>query len=321
MYFLRRSSFFLLSAFIIPFMSYGQQTPFNPVSYRVFSPFVFNPAIAGSKDFFSVDLIAGWMGKTKSQIISGNARLVKSIPGYISSPAAPEFTNFGIGGYIFDVNNSAYRNLGAGITASYQIPLNNKHLSFLSFGVSVKGIFNSMDSVASTDPALSKPAKNSYFPEFDLGVYYYSPTLFAGLSATNIPGNPEHSDSLGLFRIPVSRQYFLIAGYKILISRSFNIVLEPSAILITNDSLSHKISDILKPELKLYMENFCVGTYFNDYHKISFFLQYKYPRFYVGTFFEIPKNSPYYKKGINVEIAAGLNLSNKKLRSAINNHW
>src|SRR4030066_2602813 len=78
-------------------LSYGQQMPFNPVSYRIFSPFLINPAISGSKDYMSVDILAGFTGKSYSQVISGNARLARKTSGYGTSEKTYSFTNIGTG--------------------------------------------------------------------------------------------------------------------------------------------------------------------------------------------------------------------------------
>ena len=47
--------------------SSGQQLPVNPTSLRIYNPFIINPAIAGSKDYLSVDLLAGFQGKSYSR--------------------------------------------------------------------------------------------------------------------------------------------------------------------------------------------------------------------------------------------------------------
>ena len=318
----KRFSFISLTLFSISFaFSSGQQVPLNPVSYRIFSPFIFNPAIAGSKDFSSVDIIAGWEGKSSSQILTVNSRLAKKGPDYFTSHAVKEYINIGIGGSVFNEVTGTMHNTGLSAVCSYQLPMDKKSLSFLSFGAAVKGVYNFMDSVSSADPLLNLPSLRTFYPNLDAGVYYYGPNLFAGISATNLLGNPGKPDTLGVFRIPASRQYFFIAGYKFLISRRLNIVVEPSIILNADESANQKITDVLEPMLKVYLENFCLGTYFNDYKKISFFFQYKYSRFYVGTFVEIPTGSPYYKKDLNIELAVGINFSQIKSKYLKYYHW
>jgi type IX secretion system PorP/SprF family membrane protein len=298
-------------------VSVGQQVPLNPISYRIFDPFIFNPAISGSKDFSSIDFIAAVQGSSKSQTLSWNTRLSKEIPGYFLSPGLIKFTNTGVGGYFFNERSDSSRNIGLGATFSYHIPLDHKHLRFLSFGASVKGVKFNRDEVISTDPGKRKPAKNVSYFNMDMGVYYYSPTFFSGVSVTNLLGNPEDPDILGEYDIPVTRQFFFQAGYKILLSRPLNIVLEPSILINDDGTSSQETKDMFEPMLKFYFENFCLGSYFNDFDKMSFFLQYKYPRFYFGAFFQLPKNSPYYKQAMVAEITLGLNLTKLSGQS----HW
>lgn len=298
-------------------VSVGQQVPLNPISYRIFNPFIFNPAISGSKDFSSIDFIAAVQGSSKSQILGGNTRLSKRVPRYFLSQDVKEFTNIGIGGYIFNDRSDTSRNLGIGATFSYHIPLDKRHLKFLSFGASVKGVKFTRDEVYSTDPLQRQSAKNVFYPNMDLGMYYYSPTLFGGISISNLLGNPEDPDISGTYDIPVTTQYFFQAGYKILLSRPLNIVLEPSILVNDDGTSSQETKDMFEPMLKLYFENFCLGSYFNDFDKMSFFLQYKYPRFYFGAFFQLPKDSPYYKQAMVAEFTIGLNLA----KLAGQSHW
>lgn len=313
----------LLSGIIIltfapfPALLSGQPTPINPVSYRIFSPFIFNPAIAGSKDFFSIDLLTSKYGDANSQVLSGNLRLLKHSNDYFSSPGTPEFTKIGIGALVFNELDGLSRNNGFSGTASFHLPLDKENLSFLSFGASGKVVYNQY----SGNPDLSDSSKNTVIPNIDAGVYYYNKSLFAGLSVTNIPGNPEEPDTLGIYKIPLSRQLFFQLGYRIVLSKSHNILLEPSIIVNSDDTFSKKIADMIKPALKLYAGSFCTGTFFNDFNKMSFFMQYKYPRFYIAAYFELPNKEPFYKSPIRTEFALGLNISSLKSQSTRLNHW
>ena len=295
-----KKKLFLIFLFF-PFIKVsGQETPVNPVSNKVFTPFIFNPAIAGSKDFMSVDLLAALQEKQFTQILSGNARLKKRGRNYPENSNLTEFSNIGIGGYLFNDLTGDYRNAGISISGAYHIPLNREKLSFLSIGAAAKGIFSHYPGV----PDPGKPKRDTLFPNLDAGIYYYNPAFYAGISATNIL-----SESLVNDTIPVSREYFFTAGFKVVLSRRLNIVLEPMVIANTGDSLSNDVKDMIHPGLKLYLGNFCMGSYLNDYERIPFFFQYKYPGFYIGTFFELPRNTPFYKKEITTEIVLGLNIS------------
>jgi type IX secretion system PorP/SprF family membrane protein len=309
----------ILTWSIVP--TFAQQIPQYPVSYRIFSPFIFNPAMAGSKDFSSIDLITGWNGKFNSQIISANSRLAKKGESYFMTPNTKKYSGFGIGGYLFNEKKSPSRNLGIAAAGSYQLPLDEQSVSFLSFGVAVKGVYNIMDSVFYSDPLMNTPEKRIFYPNFDAGIYYYSPKLFAGASAVNLLGNPEDPDSTGVYRLSVARHYYFIAGYKFTLSESLDIVLEPSLIINKNRYNNEKASDFLEPMLKLYVQGFCLGTYLYDYDNISFFFQFKYPKFYVGTFFELPRKTPFYKKDINLELTFGLNFTVIRSRNIKYYHW
>lgn len=297
--------------------SAGQEMPVKPVSYRLFTPFLFNPAIAGSKDFFSTDLLAGFNGKNHAQVLSGNARLARSTPQYIASVRSYEFTGIGIGGAAFSEVTPETHNAGVLLSGSYHFALNRKALSFLSAGVSARGFYHHYKG----DSDLDIPASDFYFPNIDAGLYYYDPRFYAGVSGTNLLGRPENTDTLSTWLIPATRQYFLYAGAKFVVSRSLNIVIEPSLIAVTDDSLSFDIKKLLKPALRIYAGDFCIGTFFNDFERLSFFFQFRYPRFYVGTFFELPRNTPFYKKPLTAEVALGLNLSKTKTGYSIRSHW
>jgi type IX secretion system PorP/SprF family membrane protein len=295
----------------------GQTTPQYPVAYRVFNPFIFNPAIAGSKDYLSIDLLAGKYDESKSQMITGSARLAKSPRAYFTSPDSPEFTNIGVGGSFFNETDGLFQNMGISGAASYHVQVDKNALSFLSVGVSAKAVYNKY----AGDQDLNRQAKNTFYPNFDFGVYYYSPSLFTGVSVTNLMGNPESPDSSGFNTIRASRRLFFQIGYKLVISRSLNILMEPSVIINSNDSFTGYLKDMVKPMLKIYAEDFCLGTYFNDFDKYSFFLQYKYPKFQIGTYFELPNGSPFYKKPLLIEFTLGINISAIKYGNTRINHW
>jgi type IX secretion system PorP/SprF family membrane protein len=274
--------------------------------------------MVGSKDFLSLDLNASFKGKSGSQILSGNTRLSKTKSGYFSSPDILEFNNIGLGGSVFNNIDGASQNIGISTAGSYQIPLNTRKLSFLSFGASVKGVYNKLDA-DTIEP--TNPAKKTFYPNVDVGIYYYGTKFFTGLSAINLLRNPEKPDSLGVNDIPVYRQYFFTAGYKIPLSKSMNIVLEPSILFNAYDSTLKNIEKNFNPILKLYVENFCIGSYFLNDGAASFFFQYRYPRFYIGAFYELPKKSPYYKKSPTIEITLGLNFQTDKSRFSKSSRW
>jgi type IX secretion system PorP/SprF family membrane protein len=296
----------------------AQQTPFNPLSYWVFTPYIYNPAMVGSKDYITLDLNAAFEAKSYAQVVGGNARLSKTKPGYFSSPQLKEVTGIGLGGSLFNDYNGSSHNIGISAAGSYQIPMGAKDLSFLSFGASVKGVYNISDSSASETGSTSK---STFYPNLDAGIYYYGTNLFTGISAVNLLGNPGQPDSFGHYQIQVAREYFFTLGYKFVLSKEQNIVLEPSILVDVTDSTFGKIGDNINPILKLYINNFCIGSYFFSDGNTSFFFQYRYPKFYIGAFCELPRNTAYYKKAPVVELTLGFNFRNDKSRFSKRSQW
>jgi type IX secretion system PorP/SprF family membrane protein len=306
-----------LSLICIYNLTYGQESPYHPVSHRIFNPSIINPAAVGSKDFTTIDLLVNKYGTRSSLLAGSNGRLSKPGKSYVSSFGGPEFTNIGVGGYIFNETNEISRILGICGSASYHFQMDDLALSFLSVGLTGKALFNSYD--GNTD--LSRPPKNTFIPNFDLGVYYYSPYLFGGISATNILGKPAEPDSLGYSTIPLSSHFALSAGGRIIISKTRNILIEPSVFFITDASFSGDVIDMIKPAVKLYAGKFCIGTYFNNFDNTSFFFQFKYPKFHIGAYFETQNKSPFYKTPPITELSVGINISAIKSGVSRANHW
>jgi len=313
----------LLTLLLLAIPSYGQPMPFYPVSYRIFSPIILNPGITGSKDFFATDILAGFQGDTYSQMISANTRISRNVPGYLLSGKSTEFTNLGVGGAAFNTMDDSTQASGLIGSFSFHIPVNKQSLTFLSVGAAVKGTYY----LRKSNEDLARSSKELIFPNADFGVYLYNPSFYVGLSATNLLGR---NDTLTKYWVPVSRQYNFQAGVKLVVSKPLRLVVEPSVLINTDDSLSFDIKKNIEPMLKVYAGNFCLGTYFtrtsrttntNNYSKISFFFQYRFPRLYVGAFFALPKNEPYFKKSPTTEIAVGFNFSRNKSGFIKDSHW
>lgn len=320
LYFYRKTAIrvSLILASLLPLATYGQQTPLATDSYWVFVPYIYNPAIAGSKDFLSIGFNAAFRGESNTQLLSGNKRISKTHNGYFSSPDITKFTNFGIGGSIFNDENGLSRNYGLSASASYQIPINTQELSFLSFGLSAKATHNTI----STDSSgIENAVRKTYYPNMDFGIYYYGTSFFAGISSVNILGSPWKPDTVGIYRVPVAREYFFTAGFKLLLSKSMNIVIEPSVLISATDSTFDKISDNINPIIKLYLDNFCLGTSYRGSGKISIFAEYRYPRFYVGGYYGFKSKTPYFKDKPIVEFTLGVNIQSDKLRHTRSTQW
>ena len=172
----------------------AQQTPLNPLSYWVFTPYIIILRWSGARTYLTLDFNAAFQEKSNTQILAGNARLSKTKPGYFSSPQLKEFNSVGIGGSVFNDVNGSSHNIGISAAGSYQIPMGARDLSFLSFGASLKGVYNLTDTGV-TEAGFA--SIKTFYPNFDAGVYYYGPNLFTGISVVNPLGNPRERDSTG----------------------------------------------------------------------------------------------------------------------------
>ncbi len=320
MSFIKSALLFLVFIFSL-IRAESQPTPKNPTSSRVFSPVIYNPAVTGSKDYFSLNLISGFRDTPSAQLITGEGRLSKKLPAFAGSKQISGYSNIGLGGAFFHEKIGITENSGGMVSFAYHMPVSKNGISFLSFGAAVKGVQNTLHYSSLSDSSLLQPNSKTLYPNLDLGIYFYSARFYAGISSTNLLGNPGDTDSLGFYEIPVSQQYFFHTGYKIILHRSMNIILEPSVFIEADDSSFTKPGNIIHPALKLYLMDFCMGTYYNDSNSVSMFFQYRYPRFFLGAYFEIPRKSSFNIKEPLIEITAGLTFPGKKTRTAFRSRW
>ncbi len=106
-----------------------------------------------------------------------------------------------------------------------------------------------------------------------------------------------------------------------MLSRSLNIVIEPAIFLAGNYSLSENIKEMTGPIVNIYAGMFCVGAYFPGLDRASMFFRFKYPKFNIGAYLELPGKTPLYKSPILAELTIGLNISAIKFGPAGYNHW
>ncbi len=307
----------ILTCILFTGLLYGQQVPKGPVSYKVFAPLILNPAIAGSKDFTRLHMQTMVSGANNSQAISIHSRFRSNNSGTAETDDI-SFSNFGFGGYAFHEMMENSRNIGGGISGAFHLPLGAARVSGLSIGVSAHALYNII-------PAGSEYVgtfENSMTPGVDLGILYYGPVGFAGFSSRNLTSLltdsiPRINDELSL---PLEHLFF--GGLKFLVSRSREIVFEPSLIVNVNDSLIDATVDNLTPILKVYVQNACFGAILQNFHAPSFFLQYQFPTFYLGVLAKLPgKEILLDNRQVRIELSLGLNLGNSARSNADQYRW
>lgn len=298
---------------------FGQDYLLNPEGTWTYNPLWYNPAISGSKDYHPISFFYAKGDNFEAITLSGHTRLTKKVEGYLNVPDHFSYINPGIGYQLFQRSTDSIESKGFKATGSYHFALNESSTSFISVGLSLKGSRNTLTSVPDIEVPDSTIRETTYDPNIDFGIYYYSPTLYMGLSLTGIiEGLPKH-DSLAYNH--ETRHYHFMAGYKLILYKPMNLLIEPSVIISLSDSTLDDAINHIYPMLKIYVENFCFGTYLYDRDKKSVFFRYNYPGFYIGAFLAVSKKLPYYKKAPSVELSAGINLSYNKARPHKRFHW
>jgi hypothetical protein len=303
-----RSSAMLFGLFAVTWIA-AQDIPSKPLSIPVYHPMVINPAFVGSKDFTNISLTSKVLKYPDSQLLNLHKRLTKS---------NGDFSNVGIGAYAFQEQLDRSWNSGLALAGSYHWAIDDAHVHNIALGASLKGFF----AVPKKDIDAGLDSSKAVFqPDMDLGVYYYGPQGFAGLSVTTLFDSRNITDSITSSYSQLDREYHLYGGYKFILSKSVGIVLEPSLLVSLNDSTIFEPHRHLIPYLKIYLQNFYLGTYLKDFDTFALFFQYQFPRFYTGVFLEFPRVGYLNDENIIFEVSLGVNLGKEGASFLKYRHW
>jgi hypothetical protein len=290
-------------------LALGQEVPSKPLSIPVYHPMLINPAYVGSKDFTNISLTTKALKYPDSQVLNLHKRLLT---------ADGEYSHLGFGVFAFQEQWDASWNTGLGVAGSYHFALDDQKLHNLAIGVAAKGILNIPKK---GEESVSDTATTFFHPNVDLGVYYYGPKAFAGLSVTTLLDPEREEDTLFAYS-DLHRGYHLYGGYKFVVSKSAGIVLEPSLLVSVDDQTIKEFYKHLVPYLKVYLENFYIGTYLKDLDTLALFFQYQFPRFYTGVFLEFPRIGYLNDDNIIFEVSLGVNLGRGGDNTSLQfRHW
>ena len=289
---------------------FSQTVPSIPFSIPVNHPVLINPAFSGSKDFTNITLTSRVL-KFSSQALTLHKRL-KARNG--------SYSRNGLGAFAFNEHFSTSWNTGFGLNGTYHLPLDQEHLHNISGGVSLKGIISGPKK---SEMEAYDSAQIAFTPDLDLGIYYYGPHAYAGISVTSLFESSDQMDSLTRTYATIRRSYHLCAGYKFILYRDLGIVLEPSLLVSLNDETLKEPHRHITPYLKVYLQNFYLGTYFEveDFDSISLFFQYQFPRWFTGLFIEFPRKGYLNDDNIVFELSVGVNLGRNDTKFLQHRHW
>ncbi len=202
---------------------WAQQTPI--FTQYMFNPFVINPAIAGTNNYYQIWLNSRfqWAGITDPPITNCLS---------IYGPNASKTKDMGWGGYIINDVTGPTSRTGFYGSYAYNLALNNSiRLSMgLSMGVQQYKIDGSKIALNEKyDPSLQSTVYAQFVPDASAGVYLYSTNFQVGFSAVQLINNKLkiYDTSSGLNKL--KSHFYLTGGYKYYINRDWAI--EPTAVI------------------------------------------------------------------------------------------
>ncbi len=302
--------FLIIGLVAIAFLSKAQQLPLY--SQYMMNGFLLNPAIAGSVDYTPVRITArsqwtglnnyseGYNASPMTGAVSGHTRLSNG--------------KMGAGGYIF------YDNFGpiskTGIQASYAYHLDFPELNAkLGMGLSISAFQYKLDEtdlglLDENDAAITYSVESSFIPDANFGLYFYSPTYYAGLAINQLIELDAGIE--GANKNPMVRHYFLTGGYKFVLNDKFD--LEPSVLLKGTEMESPFQLDF---NLKTYfMKNYWLGLSYRTGNAMVCILGVKYDMYYLGYAFDYSFSTiKNYSSGSH-EIMLGVNFGEDKMKGS-----
>lgn len=200
----------------------AQQLPIY--SQHMFNKFLFNPAFAGTQDYYEV--IANyryqWVG------------IVDAPRTYILSVNGPHKTkNIGLGGTIFaDVVGPTSRT-AINLAYSYHLDISSKLK--LSLGLAGGAMQYRVDGqkvflLHENDNVLTSSVESVILPDFSMGTYLYGKRFYLGISVPQFMQN-----RIGIYDVStqtlskLSTHYFIQTGYRLEVSSDFEI--EPAVLV------------------------------------------------------------------------------------------
>lgn len=183
--------------------SYAQQDP--EYTQYMYNMNVINPAYAGSKGTLSI----GLLGRLQWVNIEGAPKT------FTLSANAPIGNNVGLGVSVIadKIGPVSEQNLYADFSYTIKTSEEGK----LAFGLKGGATLHSLDALSLTTIDPNDPAaldfENRIFPNFGVGVFYYTDNFYVGLSLPNMLETKHFEKENGLTKASEKMHYFLTGGY------------------------------------------------------------------------------------------------------------
>lgn len=254
---MRKTLIYIVSLFSISLGVMAQEL--FPVSQYMFNPLVFNPATTGKNEVFTFNLShrsqwIGFEGAPSTQTLNVNWPLKKQ--------------KIALGVLVTNDEIGSRSNKSAFLNYAHRFFLGQGKLSLGLRGGFTSGNFKVID-VGEGEYIFDDKLKNYFLPNFGIGVYYYTPVYYAGLSLPLIFGYKMGNDNtLSTYHSASNYSYYLTGGYTYTFNSRWKI--QPS--LITR---FEKTSFV--PEINcnvIYKETFTGGLSYRSKEALVFIFAY-----------------------------------------------
>lgn len=216
--------------------AFSQEKPFFREHFL--NRFLLNPAVAGSNSCTLAHLTDHhqWLDVQNAPMSQ-----TLSVQGNIQTPTN---SKHGWGVVLYNDLNGAHQKMGGQLSYAYHVMFDDMNNSYLSFGVSATiyqyGLNESKLNPYNTDPIITGAFQKTIMPNANAGIYYYSNTIFGGISAANLlpQGIVVQEDYLQPEMQPI---YSALAGYRFG-SDQHGAAFEPSLAFILKDNFEKNIN-------------------------------------------------------------------------------
>lgn len=319
---MRKIIHYIIPAFILvlPAILQAQQTPI--ISQYMMNKYLINPALAGVKGYTNISFTARQQysmlqNAPRTFVLSGETRLLED--SWIrrkqkvekKAKNASRNKNVGLGGYFYNDRNGIINRTGAQFSYAYHINFNNQYQ--LSFGLSISAYQFKMDISNSLryntdDPLLDNNKTTFFVPDANAGIYISGKGLYAGFSATQLFGSSLKLGQNAYENYETLRHFYLIAGYKWLVSH--NVIIEPSFLArATVDAF------VMDATARLfYQTNYWIGVTYRSNQTMAFMAGFMVDGIYLGYAYDASMGALQNYSGGSHELMVGIRLGDNSTR-------
>lgn len=276
------------------------------------NPVIVNPAIAGSEfdPVLNVSASKTWLGITESpstQMLSTSLRIGNfdfyNPKMFLNKTGLKAYEKIGLGAVVYNHQEGPVSNRGAQLAYAYHIPFRQSRLS-----LGLAGSFNSymldqsgFKPVNPADPGIdySRESLNAF--NANIGVYYYTPDYFAGISALNLFPGPEN------YNIQAT-EFSLQGGY--IFKDPGKVMLEPSVIINYNEEEEFSFDIYTK---MYFMRLNWVAIAYHSYKAFSIQTGLRIRKFYISYSVRAHLSKIVRYNAGTHEIGLGLNIGTRRL--------